>query len=215
MRSDSIDLRSAMRLYAVTDSRWLKGERLADRVAAAIEGGATFVQLREKEAIPAERLALAGEIGALCRERGIPFVVDDDVETALRAGADGVHVGQSDEGAAQARLRLGPDKILGVSAQTVEQALEAERAGADYLGVGAVFPTGSKEDADAVSLAELKKICAAVRIPVVAIGGIGLENLGQLKGSGIAGVAVISALFAQPDTERAARTLRQALEDVL
>ena len=127
----------------------------------------------------------------------------------------GVHVGQSDEGAAQARLRLGPDKILGVSAQTVEQALEAERAGADYLGVGAVFPTGSKEDADAVSLAELKKICAAVRIPVVAIGGIGLENLGQLKGSGIAGVAVISALFARPDTERAARTLRQALEDVL
>ena len=161
-----------MRLYAVTDSRWLKGERLADRVAAAIEGGATFVQLREKEATPAERLALAGEIGALCRERGIPFVVDDDVETALRAGAD-------------------------------------------YLGVGAVFPTGSKEDADAVSLAELKKICAAVRIPVVAIGGIGLENLGQLKGSGIAGVAVISALFARPDTERAARTLRQALEDVL
>ena len=205
-----------LRLYAVTDSRWLgEGETLSSRVAAAIRGGATFVQLREKEMQGEKLLSLACEIGALCRGMGVPFVVDDDAEIAALAGADGVHVGQSDESAAEARRRIGPDKILGVSAQTVEQALEAERNGADYLGVGAVFPTGSKDDADAVSLDTLKAICNAVHIPVVAIGGIGIKNVGALRGTGISGVAVISALFAREDTEAAARELRYAVEEIV
>ena len=205
-----------LRLYAVTDSRWLgEGETLSSRVAAAIRGGATFVQLREKEMQGEKLLSLAREIGALCRGMGVPFVVDDDAEIAALAGADGVHVGQSDESAAEARRRIGPDKILGVSAQTVEQALEAERNGADYLGVGAVFPTGSKDDADAVSLDTLKAICNAVHIPVVAIGGICIKNVGALRGTGISGVAVISALFAREDTEAAARELRYAVEEIV
>ena len=205
-----------LRLYAVTDSRWLgEGETLSSRVAAAIRGGATFVQLREKEMQGEKLLSLAREIGALCRGMGVPFVVDDDAEIAALAGADGVHVGQSDESAAEARRRIGPDKILGVSAQTVEQALEAERNGADYLGVGAVFPTGSKDDADAVSLDTLKAICNAVHIPVVAIGGIGIKNVVALRGTGISGVAVISALFAREDTEAAARELRYAVEEIV
>ena len=205
-----------LRLYAVTDSRWLgEGETLSSRVAAAIRGGATFVQLREKEMQGEKLLSLAREIGALCRGMGVPFVVDDDAEIAALAGADGVHVGQSDESAAEARRRIGPDKILGVSAQTVEQALEAERNGADYLGVGAVFPTGSKDDADAVSLDTLKAICNAVHIPVVAIGGIGIKNVVALRGTGISGVAVISALFAREDTEAAARELLCAVEEIV
>lgn len=205
-----------LRLYAVTDSRWLgEGETLSSRVAAAIRGGATFVQLREKEMQGEKLLSLAREIVALCRGMGVPFVVDDDAEIAALAGADGVHVGQSDESAAEARRRIGPDKILGVSAQTVEQALEAERNGADYLGVGAVFPTGSKDDADAVSLDTLKAICNAVHIPVVAIGGIGIKNVVALRGTGISGVAVISALFAREDTEAAARELLCAVEEIV
>ena len=205
-----------LRLYAVTDSRWLgEGETLSSRVAAAIRGGATFVQLREKEMQGEKLLSLAREIGALCRGMGVPFVVDDDAEIAALAGADGVHVGQSDESAAEARRRIGPDKILGVSAPTVEQALEAERNGADYLGVGAVFPTGSKDDADAVSLDTLKAICNAVHIPVVAIGGICIKNVGVLRGTGISGVAVISALFAREDTEAAARELLCAVEEIV
>ena len=205
-----------LRLYAVTDSRWLgEGETLSSRVAAAIRGGATFVQLREKEMQGEKLLSLAREIGALCRGMGVPFVVDDDAEIAALAGADGVHVGQSDESAAEARRRIGPDKILGVSAQTVEQALEAERNGADYLGVGAVFPTGSKDDADAVSLDTLKAICNAVHIPVVAIGGIGIKNVVALRRTGISGVAVISALFAREDTEAAARELLCAVEEIV
>ena len=205
-----------LRLYAVTDSRWLgEGETLSSRVAAAIRGGATFVQLREKEMQGEKLLSLAREIGALCRGMGVPFVVDDDAEIAALAGADGVHVGQSDESAAEARRRIGPDKILGVSAQTVEQALEAERNGADYLGVGAVVPTGSKDDADAVSLDTLKAICNAVHIPVVAIGGIGIKNVVALRGTGISGVAVISALFAREDTEAAARELLCAVEEIV
>ena len=205
-----------LRLYAVTDSRWLgEGETLSSRVAAAIRGGATFVQLREKEMQGEKLLSLAREIGVLCRGMDVPFVVDDDAEIAALAGADGVHVGQSDESAAEARRRIGPDKILGVSAQTVEQALEAERNGADYLGVGAVFPTGSKDDADAVSLDTLKAICNAVHIPVVAIGGIGIKNVVALRGTGISGVAVISALFARKNTEAAARELLCAVEEIV
>lgn len=201
--------KNSLLLYAVTDRAWLQpGETLLGRVRDAIEGGATFVQLREKDLDPAAFLAEGREIGALCREMGVPFVVDDDVDLALACGADGAHVGQSDLAAGEARKKLGPDKILGVSAQTVEQALAAERAGADYLGVGAVFPTGSKADAEDVSLDTLRAICRAVSIPVVAIGGIGAHNVEQLRGSGICGVAVISAIFAAKDIRAAAAELK-------
>lgn len=201
--------KNSLLLYAVTDRAWLQvGETLLGRVRDAIEGGATFVQLREKDLDRAAFLAEGREIGALCREMGVPFVVDDDVDLALACGADGAHVGQSDLAAGEARKKLGPDKILGVSAQTVEQALAAERAGADYLGVGAVFPTGSKADAEDVSLDTLRAICRAVSIPVVAIGGIGAHNVEQLRGSGICGVAVISAIFAAKDIRAAAAELK-------
>ena len=200
--------RESLNLYAVTDRRWLKdGERLADAVTAAIDGGTTFVQLREKNLGHDEFLAEAREIGALCRARGVPFVVNDDVSIAIESGADGVHVGQSDMAAGDVRRMIGPDRILGVSAQTVEEAIEAEARGADYLGVGAVFPTGSKDDADAVSRETLAAICAAVKIPVVAIGGITEGNLPTLAGTGICGVAVISAIFAQPGIREAAGRL--------
>lgn len=203
--------KNSLLLYAVTDRAWLQpGETLLGRVRDAIEGGATFVQLREKDLDPAAFLAEGREIGALCREMGVPFVVDDDVDLALACGADGAHVGQSDLAAGEARKKLGPDKILGVSAQTVEQALAAERAGADYLGVGAVFSTSTKRDAAPVSRRTLREICAAVSIPVCAIGGITLENAPTLAGTGIAGLAVVSAVFAAPDIEAAAQALHRA-----
>ena len=203
MRCDERDLL----LYAVTDRTWLAGRTLASQVAEALEGGATMIQLREKHLDHDAFLAEALEIQSLCRRRSVPFLITDDVDLAVEAGADGIHVGQHDMEAGRVRARIGPDMILGVSVQTVEQALAAQAAGADYLGVGAVFPTGTKEDADAVSYAVLRDICRAADIPVVAIGGIGAHNVGQLAGSGICGVAVVSALFAQPDVREAARTL--------
>ncbi len=201
-------------LYAVTDRHWLKGETLYDQVKKAIEGGATFIQLREKHLSREEFLKEAIEIKALCAEYKVPFVINDDVDLALQIDADGVHVGQSDMQAGDVRAKLGPDKIIGVSARTVEQALLAEKSGADYLGVGAVFATSSKEDAVEVGPEVLRTICEAVSIPVVAIGGITKENVIQLKGSGIAGIAVISAVFAQPDIKAAAAELRQLTKDI-
>lgn len=201
-------------LYAVTDRHWLKGETLYDQVKKAIEGGATFIQLREKHLSREEFLKEAIEIKALCAEYKVPFVINDDVDLALQIDADGVHVGQSDMQAEDVRAKLGPDKIIGVSARTVEQALLAEKNGADYLGVGAVFATSSKEDAVEVGPEVLRTICEAVSIPVVAIGGITKENVIQLKGSGIAGIAVISAVFAQPDIKAAAHELRKLTKDI-
>ena len=202
----------ALLLYAVTDKGWLAGETLLSQVEKAVKGGATFVQLREKELKAEQFLEEAKEIRELCRRYQVPFVVNDDVEIALAADADGVHVGQSDMEAGDVRTRLGPDKIVGVSAQTVEQAVLAQEKGADYLGVGAVFPTGSKADAKEVSHETLKEICKAVDIPVIAIGGIGTGNMGELSGSGICGIAVISAIFAQEDIEGAARKLKGLAE---
>lgn len=202
-------------LYAITDRHWLKGETLHDQVRKAIEGGATFIQLREKHLDKEEFLKEAMEIKALCAEYKVPFVINDDVDIALKIDADGVHVGQSDMQAGDVRAKLGLDKIIGVSAQTVEQALLAEKNGADYLGVGAVFATSSKDDAIEVGPEVLKAICSAVSIPVVAIGGITKENVTQLKGSGISGIAVISAVFAQPDIKVAAAELRKLTKDIL
>lgn len=202
-------------LYAVTDRTWLNGRTLYSQVEAAIKGGATFIQLREKEMDEESFLKEAREIKELCSRYKVPFVINDNVEIAARMGADGVHVGQKDMEAGNVRKRLGADKIIGVSAQTVEQAKKAEEQGADYLGVGAVFPTGSKADAVEVGPERLKEICSAVDIPVIAIGGISSGNVDQLGGTGICGIAVISAVFAQDDTEEAARDLRQRTEQML
>lgn len=205
MKCDKNDLL----LYAVTDRHWLKGQTLYAQVEEAIAGGATFVQLREKQMDEADVLQEAKEIQALCRAHHIPFVINDHVEIAKAIQADGVHVGQSDMEALDVRRLLGEEAIIGVSAETVEQALLAQAHGADYLGVGAVFPTGSKEDAADVSMETLRAICEAVDIPVIAIGGISEDNVGQLAGSGICGIAVISAIFAQENIRDAAARLKQ------
>ena len=202
-------------LYAVTDRSWLNGDTLYHQVEQAIQGGATFVQLREKELDEGDFLEEAREIQKLCQKYQIPFVINDNVQIAVQIGADGVHVGQSDMKAGDVREKLGLDKIIGVSAQTVEQALLAQKMGADYLGVGAVFHTGSKADADNVSHDTLREICEAVEIPVIAIGGIGAGNVMQLSGSGICGIAVISALFAQPDIKAAAKELKALNEKMV
>lgn len=201
------ELQKALLLYAVTDRRWTGELNLFQQVELAIEGGATFIQLREKNLAESAFEKEAVAIQDLCRAHGIPFVVNDNVEIAKRMGADGVHVGQSDMEAGDVRELLGPDAILGVSAQTVEQAKLAEARGADYLGVGAVFPTGSKDDAVEVSHETLKAICEAVSIPVVAIGGISEENVSELKGTGICGIAVISAIFGKKDIKKATEEL--------
>ena len=204
--------REDLLLYAVTDRRWLQGKSLAEAVRESLQGGVSIVQLREKEMHGETLRREADAIKAVCRSFQVPFLVNDDVETALAVGAEGVHIGQEDMSAVEARRLLGDGKILGVSAQTVAQAKEAEAAGADYLGVGAVFATGTKADAQDVSIDTLKEICRAVTIPVVAIGGITKENLPLLSGTGIAGAAVVSAIFAQPDIERASRELREILK---
>lgn len=202
-------------LYAVTDRHWLNGRELADVVKESLDGGVTMLQLREKTLEEDKFLEEAKLLQALCRERKIPFIINDNVDIAVAMDADGVHVGQSDMEALDVRAKVGPDKIVGVSAQTVEQALLAEKHGADYLGVGAVFPTGSKDDADDVSYETLKAICEAVSIPVVAIGGISQENVSRLAGSGICGVAVISAIYAAKNICAAATELKRATEEML
>lgn len=194
-------------LYAVTDRHWLGEETLYQQVEKALKGGTTFVQLREKTMEQEAFLQEAIEIKELCRKYHVPFVINDNVDIAIQMDADGVHVGQSDMEAGDVRAKLGPDKIIGVSAQTVEQALLAQERGADYLGVGAVFPTGSKDDADDVSHETLKAICDAVDIPVIAIGGISKNNVEELAGTGICGIAVISAIFAQKDIEASTKEL--------
>jgi thiamine-phosphate pyrophosphorylase len=199
--------KDSMLLYAVTDRAWLKGQTLTEQVEACLQGGATFIQLREKELDEDAFLTEAMEIKALCEKFDVPFVINDNIGIAASCNADGVHVGQSDMSAKAARERLGADKIIGVSVQTVSQAIKAELEGADYLGVGAVFSTSTKQDADTVTIGTLSDICKSVSIPVVAIGGISVHNILKLKGTGIAGVAVVSALFAQPDILAAAREL--------
>lgn len=201
------DIRRGMLLYAVTDSAWLHGRTLASCVREALAGGATFVQLREKHMTTDELVKEAKTILPICREARVPFLIDDDVEAARLVGADGVHVGQSDTACAEARRILGPDAIVGVSAQTVEQAVAAEQAGADYLGVGALIPTPTKPDAVDVTPEELARICRAVKIPVVGIGGLHLSTVDILDGTGAAGAAVVSAIFAAEDIERDTREL--------
>jgi thiamine-phosphate pyrophosphorylase len=204
-----------LQLYAVTDRAWLHGRTLESQVAAAIAGGATFVQLREKALDPSDILAEAKVIGALCRAHHVPFVINDSVEICLACGADGVHVGQDDMAATSARALLGPDKILGVSAHNVAEALAAQQAGADYLGCGAAFVTGTKTDAKPIKRETLQAVTAAVSIPVIAIGGISYDNLLQLKGCGLAGIAVVSAIFAQEDVQAATAALKVRTQQML
>ena len=202
-------------LYAVTDRHWLDGRTLKEVVLESLEGGVTMLQLREKHLDEAHFLEDAKELQTLCRSWHVPFLINDNVEIALAMEAAGVHVGQSDMAAGDVRKKLGDDKIIGVSAQTVEQALLAEKAGADYLGVGAVFPTSSKDDANEVTYETLKAICSAVSIPVVAIGGITQENVHRLAGSGICGAAVISAIYAEPNIKKAAVELKKAVKETI
>jgi len=204
--------RESLLLYAVTDRSWTGDQTLLEQVEEAIRGGATCVQLREKELDPSAFLDEAITMKKLCVRHRVPLIINDNVEIAIKCGADGVHVGQSDSEAGSVRARIGADKILGVSAQTVEQAIAAQRAGADYLGVGAVFPTSTKPDAAEVSLETLRDICAAVSIPVVAVGGISRDNLSRLSGSGIAGVALVSAIFGAGDIRSACAVLRALAE---
>lgn len=207
--------RKDMLLYAVTDRSWLGEKTLCSQVEEALKGGATFIQLREKDLEEEAFFKEALELKELCHRYHVPFVINDNVELAKKVDADGVHIGQDDMEAAEVRKILGEDKIIGVSAGTVAQALQAQAAGADYLGVGAVFPTGTKLDADAVSYDTLKAICDAVDIPVVAIGGITKENTRELKGSGIAGIAVVSAVFACENIEKGTKELKQAAERIV
>ena len=205
-------IRQLMLVYAVTDSAWLHGRTLAQCVQQALAGGATFVQLREKNMPHEDIVALARELAPLCRAAGVPFVVDDDVEAARESGADGVHVGQEDAACSVARELLGEDTIVGVSVETVDQALDAQAAGADYLGVGAMFATSTKPDAAVVSKETLADICAAVDIPVVIIGGVNAETVGAFRGTGFDGAAVVSAIFAADDIERATKDLVEAVQ---
>ena len=207
--------KSDLLLYAVTDRHWTGDETLYQQVEKALKGGATFIQLREKNLDDESFYREALEIQELCKRYKVPFVINDNVDIAVKINADGVHVGQSDMEALDVRAKLGDDKIIGVSAQTVEQALLAEKHGADYLGVGAVFPTGSKDDADDVSHETLKAICDAVSIPVVAIGGISKDNVIELKGTGICGIAVISAIFGADDIENATKHLKTITEETV
>ena len=199
-------------LYAITDRTCLNGCSLYEAVEESLKGGITCLQLREKTLDNETFLKEAQQLKPLCRAHEVPFIVNDNVEVALASDADGVHIGQSDGDVREIRARIGADKILGVSAANVEEALEAERAGADYLGVGAVFPTLSKHDAETVSLQTLRIICKSVSVPVVAIGGITIENIPLLTDSGICGIAVIRALYAQPDIQTATRQLRKKAE---
>ena len=203
-----------LKLYAVTDRAWTDGmDGVLSQVEAAIKGGATFVQVREKHLDAREFLTEARWIVELCHRNGVRCVINDNIDIALLSGADGVHVGQDDMACAKARVMLGDKRIIGVSAHNVDEAVAAEKAGADYLGSGAAFPTGTKDvSGQYVTPDEYAAITSAVNIPVVAIGGITRGNISQLNGRGLAGVAVVSALFAQPDVECAAREMRELCE---
>ncbi|HIT86587.1 MAG TPA: thiamine phosphate synthase [Candidatus Coprocola pullicola] len=205
----------SMLVYAVTDRAWLNGKTLEEQVEKAIQGGATLIQLREKQLHYDDFLEQAIKIKKITAQYHIPFIINDNVEIALAVDADGVHVGQKDMQANMVRKKLGENKIIGVSVQTLEQALSAEKNGADYLGVGAVFSTSTKQDASEVSFETLQNICKAVSIPVVAIGGINIKNIAKLKNSGIDGVAVVSAIFAQKDITKATQELVSLSKEIL
>lgn len=201
--------RDMLLLYAVTDRAWTGKRTLDEQVEEALQGGVTLVQLREKHLSKEQLIQEARRITALCHRYSVPLIVNDDAEAALAAGADGVHVGIEDTPVAAIRARAGKDFIIGATAKTVEQAQRAEREGADYLGVGAVFPSLTKQNAIRITKAQLREICAGVAIPAVAIGGITQRNVASLQGGGMAGIAVVSAIFGADDIVSAARSLKE------
>ena len=203
-----------MTLYAVTDRTWTKEMTLMEQVREALEGGITFLQLREKHLSEEEFIQEAKEMKELAKSYHVPFVINDNIKVALAVDADGVHIGQDDMSVEEARKLLGNDKIIGVSAHNVEEAKKAQEGGADYLGVGAVCATSTKKDANVVSKEEIKKICDATDIPIVAIGGIKKDNILTLKGTGVDGVAVVSAIFAADDIKEDTKQLRRIVMDM-
>lgn len=215
MKFTGDEIRRAMLLYAITDRTWLRGKSIKDVCENILENGATFLQIREKDLNEEAFGKEAGELKNLCGKYRVPFVVNDNVQIALDIDADGVHVGQSDIRGRDLRAVIGPDKILGISAGTVEEAVSAEKAGADYIGVGAVFGTSTKKNARNLTVEKLREICESVSIPVVAIGGINRNNIGLLSGSGIDGIAVISAIFAAENPGCAAAELLKCVKEVV
>ena len=207
--------KETMLLYAVTDRAWVGKQSLYEQVEAALKGGVTSVQLREKELDEDEFLAEAIEIAALCKLYDVPFFINDNVDIAIKCKADGIHVGQEDMVAAQVRQKVGEDMMIGVSVHSVEEALEAVRNGADCLGVGAMFSTSTKTDVDVLPKEVLRDICEAVDDPVVAIGGIGKGTMLELVGTSVDGVALVSAFFAADDIESECRMLRKMSEEMV
>lgn len=201
------------RLYLVTDRDLMSSPTLEEGVEQAVQGGVTLVQLREKDCSSLEFYQTSKKVKAICDAHKVPLIINDRVDIALAVDAAGVHIGQSDLPASVVRKILGPDKILGVSAGTVAQAVQAQQDGADYLGVGAMFPTGTKEDADITSMEELNAITKAVEIPMVIIGGINRRTIPQFTHCDIDGVAVVSAILAQPDIRQAAQELDAMLPE--
>lgn len=202
-------------LYAVTDRSWVGKHTLYEQLEDALKGGVTIVQLREKNLAQGEFVAEAVQIKELCRRYSVPLIINDNVDVALKSGADGVHVGIEDAPVAQIRKKVGNDFIIGATAKTVEQAKAAETAGADYLGVGAVFPSPTKKNAIRITTEQLKEICSSVSIPAVAIGGINLNNVSEMKGSGMDGIAVVSAIFSAEDIKTAAAELKEKVKAVV
>lgn len=207
--------RDMLLLYAVTDRSWTGRQTLYDQIQAALEGGVTMVQLREKRLSTQALVEEAVEIKELCHRYHVPLIINDNVEAAVASGADGVHVGITDTPVAEIRKRAGGSFIIGATAKTVAQAIAAEQAGADYLGVGAVFPSPTKQNAIRITLEQLKQICSAVSIPAVAIGGIGRENVAALAGGGMAGIAVVSAIFAEKNIQNTAAELKEVVRKVV
>ena len=203
-----------LRLYAVTDRAWVGRQSLLEQIEDALRGGVTLVQLREKALSKEEFVAEAKAVLALCRRRGVPLIINDRLDVALESGADGVHVGIEDAPVAEIRAQTGPDFLIGATAKTVEQARAAQAAGADYLGVGAVFPSPTKQNAIRITAGQLREICGSVSVPAVAIGGITAENAPSLKGCGMAGIAVVSAIFGAADIEKAAAGLRSLADAI-
>lgn len=204
-----------LRVYGVTDASWTGRFTLLEQVEQALKGGVTCIQFRDKQLENDAFLREAKKMKVLCEKYHVPLIINDHVDIAVRCGADGVHVGQKDMEAKEVRKLVGEKMIIGVSARTVEQAIQAEQAGADYLGVGAVFGTSTKMDAEKISLERLKEICQAVTIPVVAIGGVQKDNFPELAGTGVVGAALVSAIFSAQDIEEECRNLRNISEQIV
>lgn len=207
--------KKTLRLYAITDRTWLDGRTLYYDVEKALKGGVTLLQLREKNMSTDDFINSAKEIKLLCEKYNVPLIINDNVDVAKAVNADGVHIGQNDMPAHEARKILGKNKIIGVTAKTVEQAQKAEKDGADYLGSGAIFGTTTKGDSKKMDIQTLKSITSSVNIPVVAIGGIDGDNVLQLKGTGIVGAAVVSGIFAQDDIETATKDLYNKIGEII